>query len=64
MFAPAANRSGRRQSLSSNAVRQGPPHSLLAEESVPGAVAKAPPFDGFRVGNNWRMRLDRVPRAQ
>ncbi len=34
--------------------------SILAKEGAPGAAPKSPPFDGFWVGNNWLMRLDKI----
>ncbi len=34
--------------------------SILAKEGSPGAAPKSPPFDGFWVGDNWLMRLDKV----
>jgi len=34
--------------------------SILAQVGPPGSALKAPPFDGFWVGNNWMMRLDKI----
>jgi hypothetical protein len=34
--------------------------SILAKEGAPGAAPKSTPFDGFWVGDNWLMRLDKI----
>jgi hypothetical protein len=35
--------------------------SLVTAQGAPGKVDKAPPFDGYWVGNSWMMRLNKVP---
>jgi len=35
--------------------------SVLTTQGNPGRVEKAPPFDGYWVGNNWMIRLNRLP---
>jgi hypothetical protein len=35
--------------------------SVLTQKGNPGQVKKAPPFDGYWVGNNWMMRLEKLP---
>ena len=35
--------------------------SILTVQGAPGAVKKSPPFDGYWVGNNWMMRLKKLP---
>jgi hypothetical protein len=35
--------------------------SVLTMQGNPGQVEKAPPFDGYWVGNNWMMRLNKLP---
>jgi hypothetical protein len=35
--------------------------SILTTKGNPGQVKKAPPFDGYWVGNNWMMRLNKLP---
>ena len=34
--------------------------SILAREGEGGRAPQAPPFDGYWVGNNWKMRLDKL----
>ena len=36
--------------------------SILSVEGAPGKVKKAPPFDGYWVGNNWMIRLKKLPK--
>jgi hypothetical protein len=36
--------------------------SICALEGAPGAAPQAPPFDGCWVGDNWMIRLDKLPR--
>ena len=31
-------------------------------QGEPGKVKKSPPFDGYWVGNNWMMRLKKLPK--
>lgn len=35
--------------------------SACAQVGPPGQAKKAPPFDGFWVGNSWMIRLNKVP---
>jgi hypothetical protein len=35
--------------------------SMVAKEGPPGGAPKAPPFDGYWVGDSWNMRLNKVP---
>ncbi|NPV46179.1 MAG: hypothetical protein HPY69_04445 [Armatimonadetes bacterium] len=35
--------------------------SACAQVGAPGQARKAPPFDGFWVGNSWMMRLNKMP---
>jgi hypothetical protein len=34
---------------------------MVAMEGPPGAAPKAPPFDGFWVGDSWNFRLNKLP---
>ncbi len=38
--------------------------SMVTKKGIPNRVAKAPPFDGYWVGNSWMMRLNKVPRGR
>ena len=35
--------------------------SMVAREGAPGNAPKAPPFDGFWVGDSWNIRLNKLP---
>ncbi len=36
--------------------------SMVGMEGAPGNAPKAPPFDGFWVGDSWNIRLDKLPK--
>ena len=38
--------------------------SLVTMEGAPNQTPKQPPFDGFWVGNNWMMRLNKIPKEK
>ncbi len=37
--------------------------SMVTPTGLPGRVEKAPPFDGFWVGDSWMMRLNKLPQG-